>query len=217
MNLLAPDADKALHKLRSATEEAGGKLYVTEVYRSWMTQDKAHKDYLSGRKKAFVAPAGESFHQAGRAIDIDLTGLRGLASESGNTLLDFWNIAMKLGWRPIIGSPDAWASEAWHFEYPGDDWKYMVDFAPNKVAAKSAIYDTGQQDPMDSPQAAMVKFVQSQCNRLIGMAPGLLWLEVDGRLGPMTQKFAYNLTGRNISNIENLAADLSAMSNKSIV
>ena len=61
----------------------GGHLYLSDMFRSAVQQQKAHEDWKSGRKSAFSPPSCSSVHEAARAIDIDAfdtaIGVTGLA------------------------------------------------------------------------------------------------------------------------------------------
>jgi len=110
MALLESCAAHSLNLLANHITKIGGELYLSDAYRTREMQSKAREDYTSGRKSAFSPAAGESIHEAGRAIDIDVDSLR-------IELSHFWEIASLYGWRPIISTPSRKISECWHFEY----------------------------------------------------------------------------------------------------
>jgi hypothetical protein len=107
-------------------------------------QAQSHQDYISGRKKAFSPPPGGSFHEAGRAFDMDLSAIK-------IPLAEFWKIAAKHGLYPIIATPNAKASEAWHFDCRGShELVYQhykaghgKNFKPYTAAAASGILSIG--------------------------------------------------------------------------
>lgn len=134
--LIQPAAD-ALLKLHQAVEQAGGDLRVTDCHRSVATQAAARAKYdawvAAGKprpgsarydaatmKAAFVARPGESNHNGGRAVDIDLQRLAFSGEHPGRYLDRLWALAMPLGWSPVIRAPDERASEAWHLDFYGD-------------------------------------------------------------------------------------------------
>jgi len=96
------------------------------------------------RKKAFSPPPGGSFHEAGRAFDLDLHSIK-------IPLAQFWEIAAKHGVSPIIKQPNIHASEAWHFDCRGSHqlvYKYYEcgrghNFKPYAAAVTSATLSIG--------------------------------------------------------------------------
>jgi hypothetical protein len=107
-----PDTLKALQAIRDDLRAAGGDLALSDLFRTYEMQMQSHMDFVNHKKKAFSPAPGGSMHEAGRACDLDLDKLK-------MKLSDFWEIAKKHGMRPIIGSPDSGASEAWHFDCRG--------------------------------------------------------------------------------------------------
>lgn len=206
---LTPDANKALHALDAAVSLNGGQLYVTELFRPWAIQDQAYQDWKAGRRTAFASPAGESFHQAGRGIDIDINNLNfpGLKS---NWLSLFWNIAIPLGWEPIVSKPDSTRSESWHFQFHGKDWSGFADKAPDKLVAQCCILDAGQWTTATTANVP-VMFIQSQCNRLLQYDKTSPYLECDGIFGLKTHFSVMKLikdTGGSIFDIANELKEL---------
>jgi LAS superfamily LD-carboxypeptidase LdcB len=142
MAWLTPDAAEAFGLLRDAVNRGVGDLYVSDCYRSTLDQARAHADYLAGAKRfedlkafaaktpglagytpkpkrAFSPPPGGSFHEAGRAIDVDMDpkwmGLDNLA---------FAALAHSFGWRDVVGgnfgAPGRVdVTEEWHWQYLG--------------------------------------------------------------------------------------------------
>ena len=103
-----PDTAAALEGVRSDLAALGFELRLSDLFRSSEMQRQAHDDYVKGRKTAYSPPAGSSMHEAGRAMDIDLTSM-------GVPLARFWEIARGHGFFPIIDAPNPSRSEAWHF------------------------------------------------------------------------------------------------------
>lgn len=177
-----PDALDALRKLHKAVIQEGGNLFITDLFRSWNVQSLARQEFLDGKKKAFVAPPGNSFHGAGRAIDFDVFNLNFSSVLRHDWLGKFWSIAIPLGWFPIISRPDMHLSECWHFEYPGEDWLPAYKRLPNKLVAKCAILDCGQWSP-DTPESVLrAMFIQAQLVRL-----GRYEIVPDGIVGRLTR------------------------------
>ncbi len=157
------------------------KLRWSDLFRSYEMQKQANLDYLQGRKKAFSPPAGGSLHEAGRAMDIDLSTI-------GMSLADFWAYLKPLGMVPIIAQPNPGTSEAWHFEFRGSHqlvYDYAAaghvraDISPYKQAAVSAILGLGIH--VDQVKDQNVALVQSALIRL-GYDPG----PIDGDPGGRT-------------------------------
>lgn len=112
MAVCAPDMKAALISIGEAVEEAGGKFYLSDLFRSYEMQMQSHNDFVSGRKKAFSPPPGGSMHEAGRAFDMDLSSIK-------ISLAEFWEIAAKFDVLPIIDKPKSGVSESWHFDKRG--------------------------------------------------------------------------------------------------
>lgn len=139
-----PDMHRAIMSIRRDLESKGGKLALSDLFRSYDMQLQAHLDWKAGKKKAYSPPPGGSMHEAGRAFDLDLKSLV-------ISLADFWKIADKYAVYPIITKPDLSLSEAWHFDCRGSHglvYNYYRDkngtnFKPYEAMAKSAILELG--------------------------------------------------------------------------
>ncbi|MEO5890136.1 MAG: hypothetical protein ABIQ31_07785 [Ferruginibacter sp.] len=139
-----PDTFNAIVKIATDVAKKNGKLILSDLFRSYDMQSQSHQDFVSGKKKAFSPPPGGSFHEAGRAFDMDLSAIK-------IPLADFWTIAAKYGMVPIIKQPKANVSEAWHFDCHGSHeivYKYYADgkgsnFKPYTAAAASGILSIG--------------------------------------------------------------------------
>lgn len=127
----------ALKALSDAVEKAGGDLRITECHRDLSVQLHARRKYdnwvKSGKPKpgtanwngntmkaAFVASPGRSGHNAGRSIDVHLDMLRFPGVPADKQLDRLWEIAIPLGWKPVIKAANERASESWHFDFPGE-------------------------------------------------------------------------------------------------
>ncbi len=139
-----PDTYTAIFKIATALAKKGGKLILSDLFRSYDMQAQSHQDFIAKRKKAFSPPPGGSFHEAGRAFDMDLTAIK-------ISLADFWTLAAQHGVFPIIKQPKPNVSEAWHFDRRGSHqlvYQYYADgkgknFAPYTAAAASGILSIG--------------------------------------------------------------------------
>jgi hypothetical protein len=183
MSKCTPDTHTAILNIAKDLSNKGGKLILSDLFRSYDMQAQAHNDYISGKKKAYSPPPGGSFHEAGRAFDLDLSFIKVSLSE-------FWSIAAKYNIVPIIPEPKASFSEAWHFDCRGSHqlvYQYYAEgkgtnFKPYTAAASSAILSIGVNVDAfgyNQKQAA----IQSGLIRL-----GKIIGNIDGQLGKHTQK-----------------------------
>ena len=177
-----PDTAAALQAVRSELAGLGFELRLSDLFRSSEMQRQAHDDFVSGRKKAFSPPAGSSMHEAGRAMDIDLSSM-------GVPLPRFWEIARAHGFFPIIDAPIPSRSESWHFDRRGSHdlvYQYVHDghagasLAPYAQMAMSGILALGV--ALDTVPDQDVAFQQAALIRL-GFDPG----RIDGVLGDRTR------------------------------
>lgn len=186
-----PDMKAAIEKVSAALQAKGGKLVLSDLFRSYQMQFDAHQDFVTGRKKANSPPPGGSLHEAGRAFDLDLGAIHVL-------LADFWTLAAPIGLVPIIDQPKSSVSESWHFECRGSHQR-VYDYykagkgtnfdKPYKAMAASAIVSVGVKvDKFGADQDAA--YVQSGLIRL-GDAIG----SMDGVIGAKTKAA---LAARNI-------------------
>jgi hypothetical protein len=178
---IVPDMLEALRKLEDVINSKGGNLYIIDLYRSWNTQEKARNDFLKKKKKDFVAAPGKSFHNAGRAVDISVQELNFAGRDKDEWLQILWNMAIPLGFRPVISIPDINASEAWHMDYMGE-WRDVYENVSYYEAAKCATLDIGGWDPKENSEKIKKMFIQSQLLRLRYYEIG----PVDGIIGDKT-------------------------------
>ncbi len=181
-NFVTPDMAEGLRKLEEAVRLEGGQFLVIDLFRDWKTQADNRKSYVTGKKKAFVAKPGGSFHNAGRAVDIQVKELDFPGLDKDDWLQKFWDLATPLGFRPIIRIPELGVSECWHFDFPGDDWSRAYDALPYSEVAKCATLDVGEWDPTENKPMVQRMFVQAQLIRLHQYQIG----KVDGIFGPKT-------------------------------
>jgi hypothetical protein len=182
MALCTADMKKALYGIRAELKDAGGKLALSDLFRSYDMQFQAHLDYTSGKKKAFSPAPGGSMHESGRAFDVDLASIK-------VSLAAFWDIAKRWGVKPIIDEPNPRTPECWHFECRGshqlvyDHYKAGrgTNFArPAEAMAASAIISAGlSHDKLKGKEEAA--YLQSGLIRL-GHDLG----NIDGDIGPKT-------------------------------
>lgn len=172
MAWLQPHAAAALMELNQKLEEIGGKLYLSDCYRSSEDQAKAYIDYLSSccgnqsiighiiskfpslrkyqpkPKRAFSTPPGESFHEAGLAIDVDVSFKYMKVDQR-----KFAEIAWDCGWRDIVhknfGNPKLVdVREEWHWECLGKKWEEF-SAAQSKASPMTAYKNTARAAILD--------------------------------------------------------------------
>jgi hypothetical protein len=178
----ASDTRVAILAVARALNLRGGNLRLSDLFRGRDLQQRAHTDWLAGRKRAYSPPPGASMHEAGRAMDIDLGAI-------GVDLGSFWTIAAAHGFTPVIDTPDSRLPEAWHFDHRGSH-QLVYDYvksgkagpkqSPYKQMAVSAILAAGI--PIDGVNDPEIGAIQSGLIRL-GEDPG----PIDGVLGSRTR------------------------------
>ncbi|MCW3087548.1 MAG: hypothetical protein JWQ78_934 [Sediminibacterium sp.] len=182
MAFCTPDMYSAMFSIGADLAKKGGKLILSDLFRSYDMQAQSHNDYASGKKKAFSPPPGGSFHEAGRGLDLDLSAIK-------IPLVDFWKIAAKYGVVPIIPQPKANVSEAWHFDCRGSHqlvYEYYTagkgtNMKPYTAAAASGILSIGVH--VDSFGANQTQAAIQSCLVRLGKVIG----NIDGQIGRRTQ------------------------------
>lgn len=186
------DVADALLLLWEGVAAAGGELRVTELNRPVEVQAAARAKYLrwvnDGKprphnpaihKNAFVSPPGYSWHQAARAIDVHLKALNFKDIPYDKWLDRLWEIAIPLGWTPIIKSPNEGQTEAWHFNYFGP-FQRVNDLQGDKEGAQAAALDIG----VDAYDRVKAHALQAQVWRTYRGDIGKL----DGYIGSKTKE-----------------------------
>jgi len=187
-NFITPDLFKSLQELDNIVKINNGTLYITDLFRTWDKQFNVRKLYETGIRNVYAAKPGHSFHNAGRAVDISISELNFSDIPKKEWLDKFWNLAIPLGFRPIIDNPDMNKSEAWHFDYPGDDWSEAYNNLSYSTVAKCCVLDVGQW--FGSPESTSIAmFIQAQLIRLGFYDIG----DVDGIIGYKTRTALLNL------------------------
>jgi len=134
-----PDFRDAIYHIRDDVQAAGGVLRLSDLFRSYETQKRIHDEYKAGKRAAYTAAPGSSYHEAGRAMDIDVAALKPLGA---NYLEVFWKIAAKYGVVPIISEPNPSKSECWHFECRGE-FQTVRELQGYAQSVRAAILDVG--------------------------------------------------------------------------
>ena len=65
-----PDAHVAIFNIASDLARKGGRLILSDLFRTHDMQAQSHQDFIAGRKKAFSPPPGGSFHYHHSAFEI---------------------------------------------------------------------------------------------------------------------------------------------------
>jgi hypothetical protein len=178
-----PDTYSAIFNIATELAKRGGRLILSDLFRSYDMQSQSHNDYMAGKKKAYSPPPGGSFHEAGRAFDLDLGAIK-------ISLADFWVIAAGFGVNPIIAKPNSGLSEAWHFDCRGSHqivYQYYTDgkgnnFKPYTAAATSGILSAGI--PVDAFGTNQRQAAIQSCLIRLGKSIG----NIDGQLGKNSHK-----------------------------
>ena len=194
------DVAEALWKLHLAVKGRGGTLRITDLHRSFESSAKARAKYENwvacGKpsirssnydkktmKNAYVAEPGKSWHNAARAIDVGLAFLN-FPVAADKQLDVLWELALPLGWKPIIKNPEEGKTEAWHFDFRGP-WASTYDMRRSE-AVMGAVLDLGK--GADVYRDALDKALQAQiwrCGQNIG--------KIDGHPGKLTRAGLRNL------------------------
>jgi hypothetical protein len=177
-----PDTFTAIMNIAKDLAKKGGKLILSDLFRSYDMQMQSHLDFVSGKKRAFSPPPGGSFHEAGRAFDLDLDAMK-------IPLSDFWIIAAKYAMTPIIKQPKPNVSEAWHFDCRGSHqivYEYYEsgkgnNFKSYTAAAGSAILSIGVH--VDAFGENQQQAALQSCLIRLGKEIG----NIDGHIGRKTQ------------------------------
>ena len=176
-----PDTAEAILNVVDDLRSLGHDLRLSDLFRTYDMQRQANLDFVEGRKKAYSPPPGGSTHEAGRAMDIDLSSI-------GVPLSRFWEIAKARGFLPIIDAPLPSRSESWRFDCRGSHdevYRYVQQgkaggsIPPYTQMAHSAILAIGVR--VDALPDQGVGYLQSALIRL-GFDPG----RIDGVMGERT-------------------------------
>jgi hypothetical protein len=202
-----PDTHTAIFNIATDLAKKGGRLILSDLFRSYDMQAQSHQDFISGRKKAFSPAPGGSFHEAGRAFDMDLSAIK-------IQLADFWKIADKYGVSPIISQPKPNVSEAWHFDCRGSHqlvYQYYAakkgtNFKPYTAAAASAIISIGVQvdDFGANQKQAAIQSCLIRLGKEIGNIDGLIGRRTHQALEELGISFDINKVDDMLLQVENI-------------
>lgn len=126
---LIPEAAAAFTELYSAADAAGASFRVSTAYRSYNQQLGIYNSYVANwgkaRAETFVARAGYSEHQTGRAVDIYTTAACKLKACFADTAAAQWVAAHAHEYGFIVRYPPdkqaitGYQYEPWHLRYVG--------------------------------------------------------------------------------------------------
>lgn len=176
MAKLVRGAAVSLDEVYREMVKKGGHLYISDMFRSAEEQQRAHEDYLAGRKESFSPPACSGVHESGRAIDID-------AFDTGIGHARTRRILNEHGWVHIVDSLTA--SECWHYEFREARWEAFKDEHGYSAMAHAMKEEIGNLAGSDQAEANReeVTWLQTSLNEI--MNAGLV---ADGVYGPQTKR-----------------------------
>ncbi|MDX6692705.1 MAG: zinc D-Ala-D-Ala carboxypeptidase, partial [Blastocatellia bacterium] len=199
MAKLVRPAALALQKVYQAVAAEGGHLFISDMFRTFAEQQKAHSDFITGRKKAFSPPACNSVHESARAIDIDA-----FDTEIGHRRVR--QILNAHGWVNIVVTLTG--SECWHYEFREQKFEDIKKARGYTAMARSMKEEIGNVGDVGNAEKEKekVKFIQDSLNKIMGLNLGVdgiygertkqairdfqarFDLQVDGVVGPITLK-----------------------------
>lgn len=181
-------------RLSDAFRQPDGQQAVARAgYEAWLAAGLPKpSDTLRWRadmKTAYVARPGESNHGWGGSKDIDVGALvfPGVRRGSDEALDEYWTVARRHGWTPIIAEPDVTMAECWHFDHLGplaDVRKLYLDAGYRRPAAYVARVGCALAGTLPSTVATRDSaYVQARL-LIAGHFAGV----VDGQVGPKTRE-----------------------------
>jgi hypothetical protein len=178
-------AAEALQRVYQDIVDAGGHLYLSDMFRDAEQQHKAHMDYLTGRKSSFSPDTCSSVHEAGRAIDIDAFDT-GIGHQKVRAILN------ARGWVNI--TPSLTGTECWHYEFREPRWEQYKAQHGYAAMAHAMKEEIGNVLGADEAQARMddTRWLQDSLNKLLG-----LHLAVDGIYGDQTKDAVTQFQAKN--------------------
>lgn len=175
MAKLAKPAAVALQKVYRDIVSEGGHLYISDMFRSFAEQQKAHEDWKTGKKSAYSPPACNSVHESGRAMDID-------AYDTAIGHKRVRQILNQHGWTNIVDTLTG--DECWHYEFREEKFETIrkeKGYEEMARAMKKAIGNVAKVAIAENARAK-VKQLQQGLNEVMGAG-----LNVDGYYGPSTK------------------------------
>lgn len=180
-------------RLVDAYRGATAQAYARVKYEQWLDAGKPRPGdfaYRSGQMStAYVAPADQSQHQWGGAVDIDVQAWGPPAGTRRGTdaaLEILWDFMQAQGFTPIIADPVIDQSEAWHFNHLGALAAVWERFRSEGLRGYAGAVATcgcalaGTLHPRTSNQQQ--RYIQARLN-IAGFYCG----RADGQIGSMTK------------------------------
>jgi len=154
----------------------GGHLYISDMFRSAVEQQRAHADYLAGRKTAYSPPPCFSVHEAARAIDIDAFNT-GIGHRRVREILNHH------GWINIVETLTG--PECWHYEFRQNKWQDYYENHGYAAMAHAMKEEIGNRAGLrwGAARKQEVTWLQSSLNNTLGSR-----LKVDGIYGEKTRE-----------------------------
>jgi len=196
MSLLARAAATALRQVYREIIALGGYLYITDMFRSATDQQRAHMDYLTGRKTAYSPPPCASVHEAARAIDID-------AFDTGIGHRRTREILNRHGWTNIVKTLTG--PECWHYEFRQSRWQIYCErhgYAAMAHDMKRAIGNFAGRHTAQSQKIEVAR-LQGALNIITGGGR-----TVDGIYGPETREAIRDFQRRQQLQIDGVAGPI---------
>ncbi len=176
MAKLVRPAAIALQKAYKDIVKEGGHLYISDMFRSAVQQQKAHEDWQSGRKTAYSPPSCGSVHEAARAIDID-------AFDTVIGLKRVRELLNKHSWVNIVETLTG--PECWHYELRQDKWEQYKKENGYAAMANAMKKEIGNLVGLPKSEARKkeIKWLQASLNKILETN-----LETNGIYGEATRQ-----------------------------
>jgi murein L,D-transpeptidase YcbB/YkuD len=207
MAKLVTAAAQSLQRVYGAVAAEGGHLLLSDAFRSAEEQQRAHHDYVTGKKSAFSPPSCNSVHEAGRAIDID-------AYDTGIGHARVRAILNEHGWVHIVETLTG--NESWHYEFREARWEEFKEAHGYAAMARAMKQEIGNTVGLEiaEEKKAEVRRLQELLRLVDGakLAPDGIYgvrtrravkafqrkhgLQVDGVAGPITVRKLEEMASR---------------------
>ena len=196
MAKLVKPAAQALQQVYKDIVAEGGHLFISDMFRSFAEQQKAHEDWKSGRKSAFSPPACNSVHESGRAMDIDA-----FDTVIGHKRVR--EILIKHGWVNIVQTLTG--DECWHYEFREEKWETFKQNNGYEAMARGMKEEIGNVKDVAKAEAKKddVRLLQTALNKVMGTN-----LEIDGIYGEGTRGAVRDFQRRHDLQVDGVAGPI---------